>query len=203
MPLYLTDEAVDEEVKKRHIDRYTVAIAMVRFRGGKWLDAACGSGYGTWMMAEYADWVTGMDRDKDAITYAELNYGDEADATTWRRADEFIRRDILAPNLDPLFGNFDVIISVETIEHLNREGQMAWIRKVDQLLKPHGVFVLTCPIRPGGGPNPKNPKHLWEPDRLELLDMLSVYFGRCTHIAHEIEMTTGDIQPNLYVRAER
>ena len=51
--------------------------------------------------------------------------------------------------------------------------------------------------------NPNNPKHLWEPDRWELLSMLSVYFTGCQHIAHDVMMTTGEVQPNLYVRAER
>jgi SAM-dependent methyltransferase len=162
---------------------------------GKWLDAACGSGYGAYLMCEYADAVYGIDRDPDAIAYAQEHYEPPVE--------EFERRDILAPCLDPLWGNFDVIISVETIEHLNQKGQAAWIRQVVEWLTPEGVFALTCPIRDGGGPNPKNPKHLWEPDENELLDMLGLYFSHATKIVHQVKMTSGEIQPNLYVRCQK
>ena len=196
MCLYLTDPTVDEEVKARHLNRYMTAIAFVCHSGGKWLDAACGSGYGTFLMAEYADVVYGMDRDKEAIEYARQHYQPPVD--------EFVHRDILVPNLDPLFGNFDVILSVETIEHLNQKAQMAWIRKVGtELMGPSGVFVVTTPIRKGGGPNPLNPKHLWEPDKEELLAMLRLYFTQAHTLEHRTPMTTGEEQLNLYVRCER
>ncbi len=195
MPLFLTDDGVDEETKKRHIDRYTVAIAMVSATGGKWLDAACGSGYGTWIISHLCEWVTGLDSDPDAIAYAQKNYGD--------KVNEFICRDMLKPNLDPSWGAFDCVVSIETIEHLSKDDQVVWIREVAKILKPDGIFVLTCPIRQGGGPNPLNPKHLHEPDRDELLDMLSLHFKAATHICHDVKMTTGEVQPNLYVRAVR
>jgi len=194
MPLYLTDDHTDE-VKQRHITRYQTAIALVGFSGGKWLDAACGSGYGSFLMSDFADAVYGVDRDSDAIEYAQKNYCPPVE--------DFVQRDILAPCLDPLWGNFDVIVSVETIEHLDQKGQAAWIRQINQWLTPDGVLSLTCPIRHGGGPNPKNLKHLWEPDENELLDMLSVYFSHASKIVHQVPMTTGELQPNLYVRCQK
>jgi SAM-dependent methyltransferase len=194
MPLYLDDHHTDE-VKKRHVDRYTTAIALVSLSGGKWLDAACGSGYGTWLMAEYADIAVGVDTDPDAIKYAREHYQPPVD--------EFLHRDLLLPNLDPLWGNFDVIVSVETIEHLNPNGQAALIRQFSQWLGPSGVLSLTCPIRDGGGPNPNNPAHIWEPDRDELLNLLSVYFTHATTLINQVKMTSGEVQPNLYVRCKR
>lgn len=196
MALYLTDDSIADDVKGRHVDRYRTAIMMVGYRGGAWLDAACGSGYGTRMMAELADHTTGMDRDADAIAYAREHYQPPVD--------EFIHRDILAPNLSIYGARFNVVISVETIEHLDQTGQAAWIRKVaTELLTPTGIFVLTCPLRVGGGPNPKNPKHLWEPDETELRNQLSLYFPGLSGIVHTTPMTTGEVQPNLYIRCER
>jgi len=194
MPLYLDDHH-DDETKQRHVNRYVTAIAHVGYQGGKWLDAACGSGYGTFLMAEKADRVIGVDKDKVAIEYAKLHYAPPVD--------EFICKNLLMENVDPYFGQFDVIVSVETIEHLNPYGQAALIRNFSRWMKPHGVLSLTCPVREGGGPNPDNLEHLWEPDRDELLAQLSMYWSTVTHMVHATSMTSGKEQPNMYVRAQR
>ena len=194
MPLYLDDDHTDD-VKERHVNRYVTAIAHVGYSGGKWLDAACGSGYGTRLMAEKADRVIGADKDNVAIQYARLHYCPPVD--------EFVCKNLLLDNLDIGWGSFDVIVSVETIEHLNPYGQNQLIRNFARWMKPHGILSLTCPIREGGGPNPDNPQHLWEPDRDELLGKLSVYWPKVTHMVNHTEMTSGKTQPNIYVRCER
>lgn len=201
--LYLTDPDIPEEVKERHITRYNTAIMLVGFAGGRWLDAACGTGYGTWLMTEYADDVVGVDIDPDAIHHARQHYSKiSRNGKVIRFACEDVLGKGLATNL-LMDTQYEVVISVETLEHLDKNQQNAWIRRVArEYLKPGGVFVLTTPIRKGGGVNPKNPHHKWEPDQDELMAVLSLYFQKATKLTVMTEMTTGERQPNLFVRCE-
>ena len=199
--LYLDDKTIPDEVKKRHITRYMTAISQVGFSGGRWLDAACGTGYGSYLMTDYADEVVGVDMNAKAIRYARGHY---AKISLNGKQIRFKCADLLGePVATKLLAEtqFHTVISVETIEHLTQKQQSAWIRRVArEYLAPEGVFVLSTPIRKGGGPNPKNPHHLWEPDMDALLSVLGLYFDTATKFTHMTEMTTGEKQQNLYVR---
>ncbi|HXQ27349.1 MAG TPA: methyltransferase domain-containing protein [Candidatus Acidoferrales bacterium] len=57
---------------------------------------------------------------------------------------EFIQIDLNDPNFDRRLGSgFDLITSVEVIEHL--ENPTAYLRAIERLLKPGGVAILTTP----------------------------------------------------------
>ena len=63
---------VDLELEVEHINRYIFASDLVKNK--KVLDAACGTGYGTALLAQSAERVFGIDISKEAISYAESNY---------------------------------------------------------------------------------------------------------------------------------
>lgn len=159
-------KAAAKAVAKRHIQRYVEAVEAARPMvgpGKRWLDIACGAGYGAVVVktrAEAAEYV-GVDRDEEAITYARRQFGDNTVV--------FIRRDIQTWN--PV-ATFDAILSVETIEHLPQEYQPQFVSKLLHLLRGTGsVMVLSCPI--GDGSQSANPFHLYEPT----LQDLESYFG--------------------------
>lgn len=114
-----------------HIVRYTAARELVKNK--KVLDIASGSGYGTAELAKTAAYVTGVDVNQDAIAYAKRNYG--------KTNVNFILGDGVTIPLDT--DSVDVVVSFETIEHI--EDYKFFLKEVERVLKPDGLFVLSTP----------------------------------------------------------
>jgi len=148
----------DPDVHARHVARYVRAIAQaVEHYGakGNWWDVACGLGYGTDMMP--GDIVVGVDYDHQTILAAQKAYP----------GPDFCCADITSPawaTCSPIAP--DVIVSVETLEHLNVYGQSAFALTAATALSAGGVMVVACPI--GSGRSKANPWHLYEPTEKEL-----------------------------------
>lgn len=114
-----------------HILRYKAAQSLVTDMTV--LDIACGSGYGTKILADKAKMVSGVDLDKPAIKYAQKNYA--------------------ASNIKYLVGDcidiphednqFDAVVSFETIEHIPDYNK--FISEVKRVLKPNGLLILSTP----------------------------------------------------------
>lgn len=71
------------------------------------LDIACGTGYGTLMLADNGLSITGVDISKKSIKYANKHYKTVSNIN-------FVQSDIFSFN-----GFADVVVSFETIEHIN------------------------------------------------------------------------------------
>lgn len=176
--LTITEDKEPETVR-RHVERYRKAAQVVWDMGycdhvRRWLDCACGTGYGSRLLRRSSraafdtDRYIGVDRSRDAI-----NIADAANHFTWAR---FIRGDIsLVQCWLPALGQFDVILSLETIEHLTLDIQALWIAETSQALRTGGVFVLACPIG-NDGPSSYNRYHLHEPSLDGLNSLLSRHF---------------------------
>ena len=101
-----TPECV-REIWYEHFHRYALAA---RWCAGKTtLDAACGEGYGSALLARHASTVKAVDISEEAIKHAKTRYGEltnidftVADCTSLPYADE----------------EFDRVVSFETLEHL-------------------------------------------------------------------------------------
>lgn len=119
----------------QHLDRYRLAA---RFSAGRRvLDIACGSGYGSRMLLDAgARSITGVDCSPQAIEYARARYG--APGLSFAVGD--------AETFDG--GEFDVIASFETLEHLPHPP--VFLRRARQMLSRDGVLVIsgtTVPTR--------------------------------------------------------
>jgi SAM-dependent methyltransferase len=124
-----------------------------RYGGLDVLDAACGVGYGSAIMARYgAKSVTGIDIDSEAITYARQHFTHPGINYTMIGAEE----------LSKLGRMFDLVVSFETIEHLR--DPRAFLKEVRQVLRPGGGLICSTPNRDFAGKNTKeeNPYHLSE-----------------------------------------
>ena len=121
-------------IRLEHYHRYALAVDFVRNKTV--LDIACGEGYGSYLLAEGAHEVFGVDIDGQSISHAKSNY--------------------LKSNLKYLVGSaskipfddhkFDCIVSFETIEHLYEQETM--VAELRWVLKPDGVLIISSPNRP-------------------------------------------------------
>lgn len=117
-----------------HTCRYLPAKNMIA--GKRVLDIACGEGIGVGLLLQWgAKEVVGVDISKAAIDVARDTYRDRddvqlhcADAVTF---------------LDALDDEFDVVISVETVEHVTDAA--AFLEGLAKLRKKGASVVLSCP----------------------------------------------------------
>ena len=104
-----TPECV-REIWYEHWHRYVFARQLAK--GQRVLDAACGEGYGSALLADVAASVLGADISEQAIAHARERYGDRPNLR-FQRAD--------ATQLDASPNSFDLIVSFETLEHVQAQ----------------------------------------------------------------------------------
>ncbi len=182
--LELGIEATDKENKHwdRWRKRYITCANLTDKEGGKWLDVACGSGYGTEILSNYAEQAIGVDIDKKTIEYANKFHKKKDNVN-------FLCQDIrkLALNEEE---KFDAIISIETIEHISDANP--FLKSIVKLLSENGVFVVTTPESLcGGGPNPDNKYHVNEYTIEQFKTLLENYFEKVEITTEKAIFTTG------------
>jgi SAM-dependent methyltransferase len=147
----------------RHVVAYRFAAA--RAAGRRVLDAGCGEGYGTAMLAGVAEHAVGVDLDAATIDHARRTY---PSAT------------FIAGNLTDLplgDASVDLIVGFQVIEHL-------WdiprcLDEVVRVLRPGGEFLCATPNRltfTASSDAPTNPFHTVELAPDELRDTLARRF---------------------------
>jgi SAM-dependent methyltransferase len=161
-PERIVPDETEPGIVALHRKRYEFALP---FCGGKEvLDAGCGVGYGSALLAGSARRVLGVDNDREAIGYARRRY-ETANV-------DFLVGDLLA--LDLPDASFDVVCSFETIEHLpDRERYLGEMRRV---LRRDGTFVVSTPRVERTTDRPLNPHHAVELSRSDLEALLRRFF---------------------------
>jgi SAM-dependent methyltransferase len=152
------------EMVYEHWHRYLIAREYVANK--RVLDVASGEGYGSHVLAQSAASVTGVDLSADAVTHASAKYRQNNLRYVAAGCTEIPAAD----------ASFDVIVSFETIEHMLEHE--AFMREVDRLLAPDGLFILSSPNRPEYSDRTgyKNEFHVKELDRAELKALLDPHF---------------------------
>lgn len=127
------------------------------------LDIACGSGYGTKLLAQKAKQVYGVDIDADSVAYAKQNYG--AKNIDYRVGDG---ESIPLPD-----DSVDLVITFETIEHV--KDYKRFVKEVKRILKADGLVIVSTPndLEFAEG----NHFHLHEFEEQELTTMLRQEFA--------------------------
>jgi ubiquinone/menaquinone biosynthesis C-methylase UbiE len=128
------------------------------------LDVACGEGYGTYMLSKQVNRVIGVDISIEAIEHAKKIYSNNnihfinANATS-------------IPLEDSLF---DVIVSFETLEHLEEHEKL--IKEFKRLLKNDGLLIISTPDKRFFSKNNPNPFHVKELNFFEFKSLLNKFF---------------------------
>ena len=123
---------IEQDIRlRRHVERYAL---LRQFAWGTVCDAACGCGYGSYLLAGNPDVkrVLGLDMHAEAIEFAKKEYATEktsfyhGDINTWKAPEKI-----------------DLLLSVETIEHLEDTSTLP--RFVDR--HDIGQVILTYPSK--------------------------------------------------------
>jgi SAM-dependent methyltransferase len=146
-----------------HLKRYEFARPYCA--GADVLDAGCGVGYGTAVLAEEAGRVVGVDLSQQAIGYARRRYA--------RTNVEFLVSDVAALPLSD--DTFDAVCAFETIEHLPEP--LRFLREVKRVLRPDGVFVVSTPRVERTETEPANPHHTTEYSAVDFGRLLGSAFS--------------------------
>ncbi|KFN51317.1 class I SAM-dependent methyltransferase [Arenimonas composti] len=161
-----TPECV-REIAHEHWHRYAFARPLAA--GRRVLDAACGEGYGSALLAAAgARSVLGVDLDGATVEHARGRYGDAANL-------RFEVADAAALDALPDAG-FDLITSFETLEHL--QAQEALLAGFARLLAPGGILLVSTPDKRqySDATGESNPHHVRELYREEFEALLADAF---------------------------
>jgi phenylacetate-coenzyme A ligase PaaK-like adenylate-forming protein/2-polyprenyl-3-methyl-5-hydroxy-6-metoxy-1,4-benzoquinol methylase/glycosyltransferase involved in cell wall biosynthesis len=123
-----------DKYQKSHYRRYQFAQSVME--PGKVVgDFACGTGYGSVMLAENENYVIGADVSEEVIEHIRERYNDSGNV-------EFIHSNLLDLQFESFF---DYIVSFETIEHLNENDISKVLRIYSRALKPGGTLIFSTP----------------------------------------------------------
>lgn len=147
--------ASQREIAAQHFRRYKKACEYAE--GCRILDIACGVGYGSRMLRDAgASEVVAVDLSPEAISYAQKRYGAPGIEFICANAEEF--------NLP---GTFDVIVTMETVEHLQEP--LAFLQKLRRTLRESGRLIVSVPL---GETSHFDPYHLHDFDEEALTTLL-------------------------------
>jgi ubiquinone/menaquinone biosynthesis C-methylase UbiE len=133
------------------------------------LDIASGEGYGSFFLSSSrARKVFGVDIDPEAVRNARETYKNENL--------EFINGSIASIPLPSR--SIDVLISFETIEHVDQAHQNMFLNEIERVLKPDGILIISTPnkLTYSDIPNYKNEFHVKEFYVYEFLEFLRPKF---------------------------
>lgn len=166
----------------RHLAAYHLARSYCA--GKKVLDAGCGEGYGSALLAEVAARVVGVDREWPVLARASRLYA--------RPNLSFVCADL--ERLGAVRERFDVVCNFQVVEHL--EDPSALLRAFHDHLTEGGRLILTTPNRLTSFS--ENPYHVREYAGEELASLLHPIFGYV-----EIRGVKGNAKVDAYEAARR
>lgn len=141
--------------EQEHLARYAWAARWVR--GKSVLDVACGTGYGSAVLLRAgARLAVAVELSAPALAFAAGTYA----------GPKYVRAD--AQKIPLKNASFDVVVSLETIEHL--ADPIGFLRGARALLREGGLLVLSMPNK--SQTDGSNPYHLHEMTLPELLECL-------------------------------
>ncbi|MGA3085905.1 MAG: methyltransferase domain-containing protein [Thermodesulfobacteriota bacterium] len=180
---------VHGNIELEHLHRYLQACEIAT--GKVVLDIACGEGYGSSMLANWAVKVIGVDISVESVKHARKRYKKE--------------------NLEYMVGSctdiplpdasVDIVVSFETIEHHDQHMQM--MKEVKRILRPTGILLISSPdkyhysVKPGY----MNPYHIKELYQHEFKQLLGTYFKNIAYFGQRVIYGSGLFAESLQTQA--
>ncbi|MCB0480496.1 MAG: class I SAM-dependent methyltransferase [Flavobacteriales bacterium] len=152
---------------EEHLSRYVFASKY--FKSKRVLDIACGTGFGSEFILN----------NKPDFLYA-ADVSEEAIEATKRKIEGVANSEVgfqNGCNMSFEDNSFDVVISIETIEHI--ENDIQFLAEIHRVLKPDGVLIISTPNGLVTNPNqgkPVNQFHVREDFPKDLQRKLNTHF---------------------------
>jgi len=150
--IYLTKNElteIEEEMRfRRHLDRY---FMIRQFCYGTVIDAACGCGYGSYIISQNPDvqHVLGVDVDPEAIQYGCYQY--QSEKVQFKQSEIGLLQPPKA----------DILVSIETIEHLDNPLDLANLAEKADI----HTIIVSFPTKIS---TTYNPYHKWDLDQIDI-----------------------------------
>jgi len=163
------------QIACEHIHRYLFAL---RWAGGKQvLDLACGSGYGSALLAQHARHVWAIDLDENTILGASKDWGG-ANVS-------YIRGD--AAQLPFRSGSMDLVVAMEALEHIKDQEKLVW--EISRVCCASGVALISTPNRAVYSDTRQyvNPFHVKELYLDEFCNLLKQHFAYVQIIGQQMQ----------------
>ncbi|MCD6217783.1 class I SAM-dependent methyltransferase [bacterium] len=153
---------VDRILLQEHVARYKFALGYSN--GLKVLDAACGAGYGSYILASKAEHVTGADIAGETIDFANDNFH--------LNNTDYITADVLNMPFDN--ESFDLSVAFEIFEHLENPEKLLY--ELKRVTKKNGRIILSTPNVAFVKSTVDNPFHTHEYDFTEFSSAINTVF---------------------------
>lgn len=177
----------------RHFERYFESVRLLGKTGSResWLDCACGAGYGSSFLTNFASSVWGYDRDKEAISHANCFYKNRFCNFT--------------SDIEDLNGKkFNTIFSIETIEHMPLDEATIFLNQCNNLLLDDGTLIITTPIVEKTNLNPTNEFHFFECSLEDFEELLrNSKFKVVDKILKTTTFTDGETKDQGYFKCQK
>ena len=116
--------------------RYKFAIRFIK-KKNKVIDVGCGHGLGSVFLSKYSNLTIGVDKDKELVNKNTSNYKKIKNL-------QFKHFDLLKPSKS-FFNKFDVVISMDVIEHFNKKKLGTVVDSYYNLLNSDGFAIIGTP----------------------------------------------------------
>ncbi len=114
--------------------RYKFALSMLPLEAtSNLLEMGCNEGLGTIMLSERCEKIIGVDFDEDAIEHAKNNIDNPKI--------DFVCSDFLTKK----FGEFDAVVSIDVIEHINKKREDDYFNTIASNLTEDGFCIIGTP----------------------------------------------------------
>ena len=175
------DSLMNDETAFEHLHRYHSVGELIKDKVV--LDIASGEGYGSAILATSAQSVFGVDIDPEVVKYAREKYAGTKNL-------EFLTGQ--AENIPLPDHSIDVVVSYETIEHLDQSAQERFLQEIKRVLKKDGKLVVSTPDKTNYSDRYSytNEFHLKEFTSDEFLAFLKNYFGHVISYAQGYEVVS-------------
>lgn len=180
---------VDSALLMEHLARYRFAM---KYSGDcKVLDAACGAGYGTYMLSKNASEVTGMDYSAETVSFASENY--KAGNV------KFVTGDVTSMPFDN--GSFDLITAFEIFEHVENPQNM--LKEMSRVLRKDGIVLISTPNADYEKSTVKNEFHVKEYNLEEFGEILRKELDGVIEIISQRSTSSASGLKRLLIRVKR